>query len=84
MSASNRRIGVVFCAASIGFYRFFHVLVHLRESACLIMSFRGCFNFIEWEIVDRIALFIDAVNILVAKPPGQAEGDLRAFIRISC
>jgi hypothetical protein len=47
------------------------------------MGFRVCFNFFEWEIVDRVALFIDAVNILVTKPLGQAEGDLREFIWIS-
>ena len=64
------------------FYRFFHVSVHSSESGPLVMGFRVCFNFIEWEIIDRVALFIDAVNILVAKPLGQAEGDLRAFIWI--
>ena len=58
--------------------------MHSRESACLVMRFRVRFNFIEWEIVDRVASFIDAVNILVAKPPGQAEGDLRVFIWIRC
>jgi hypothetical protein len=47
------------------------------------MGFRVCFNFTEREIVDRVALFIDAVNILMAKPLGQAEGDLRVLIWIS-
>jgi hypothetical protein len=46
------------------------------------MGFRVCFNFIEREIVDRVALFIEALNILVAKAVSQAKGDLRAFIWI--
>jgi hypothetical protein len=46
------------------------------------MGFRVCFNLIEWEIVDCIALFIDPVNVLLAKPLGEAKAYLRAFIWI--
>jgi hypothetical protein len=56
--------------------------MHSSKSARLVMGFRVCFNFIEREIVDRVALFIEALNILVAKAVSQAKGDLRAFIWI--
>jgi hypothetical protein len=57
--------------------------MHSSKTAGFVMGLRVCFNFIEREIIDRVALFIDAVNILMVKALGQAEGDLGAFIWVS-
>ena len=68
-----------------GFHLFHHFpdfFLHPTERRALLMRLGIGLHFIEWKIIDRLALLIDTVDRFVTELMSETKGDLGAFVRI--
>jgi len=61
---------------------FFGLVLHPGECGALLVRLGIGIDFVEWKVINRIALLIDAIDRLLAKLMSETKRDLGTFVRI--